>query len=232
MNTLLNNLIDAIEVSTSEHAVGTALRRFSDECGAERFAYLSLRTTDVRVLTNYCQEWKTHYFENKYMRIDPVILNARRAMRAFTWSCDHPVSLTAQERRFLGEAAEFGIRSGVSVPVHLAFGRVSILTLASSQRRFELNLAQSFSKAQVALVYIHMRLNSHLESQESIGLTTRQAMCLEWASLGKTVAETARILGISDRSVTFHLNEARTKLNANNIAHAVRVAMDLHLIPK
>ena len=234
MDSLFNNLIDALEVSTGERAVESALRHFSNECGAEQFAYLSLRSTDARALTNYSQAWKTHYFENRYMRIDPVVCNAKRAMRTFTWSCDQAARLTTQEKRFFGEAAEFGIRSGVSVPAQLAFGRLGILTLASSQRRFELNLAQCSSKAEVALVYIHMRLNPLLESQaatKTIGLTTRQAMCLEWASLGKTVAETARILGISDRSVTFYLKEARTKLNANNIAHAVRIALELHLIP-
>lgn len=234
LDTLFNSLIDALEVSNGERAVESALRHFANECGAERFAYLSLRSTDARALSNYGQEWKRHYFENKYMRIDPVVCNARRAMRTFTWSGDQAIRSTPQEKRFFGEAAEFGIRSGVSVAVQLAFGKLGILTLASSQRRCEVDLAQYSSRAEVALVYIHMRLNRLLASQEAtktVELTTRQAMCLEWASLGKTVAETAKILGISDRSVTFYLTEARTKLNANNIAHAVRVAMELHLIP-
>ena len=234
MDELFNNLIDALEVATRERAVESALRHFANECGAERFAYLCLRSTDARALSNYSLEWKTHYFEKRYMRIDPVVSNAKRVMRAFTWSSDPAVRLTPQEKRFFGEAAEFGIRSGVSVPVQLGFGKLGMLTLASSQRRCEINFAQYSSRAEVALVYIHMRLNPLLEGREAtnaIGLTPRQAMCLEWASLGKTVAETAEILGISGRSVTFYLNEARTRLNANNIAHAVRVAMELNLIP-
>lgn len=233
MDALFDNLIDTLEVSTGERAVESALRHFASECGAERYAYLSLRSTDARALSNYSHEWKTHYFEKKYMRIDPVVSSARRVMRTFMWSCDQSSRLNPQEKRFFGEAAEFGIRSGVSVPVQLGFGKLGILTLASSQRRCELDLATYSPKAEVALVYIHMRLNPLLERLAvtmPIRLTPRQAMCLEWASLGKTVAETARILGISDRSVTFYLKETRTKLNANNIAHAVRIAMELHLI--
>lgn len=233
MDALFSNLIDALEVSTDERAVESALRRFANECGAERFAYLSLRSTDGHALSNYSQEWKQHYFENKYMRIDPVVSTAKRVLRTFSWSGDQADHATAEEKRFFGEAGEFGIRSGVSVPVQVGFGKLGILTLASSQRRCDFNLAQYSSRAEVALVYIHLRLNASLKRPtvaKTIGLTPRQAMCLKWASLGKTVAETARILGISDRSVTFYLKEARNKLNANNIAHAVCVAMELNLI--
>lgn len=235
LDAIFSNFIDALEVSTDKRAVESALRRFANECGAERFAYLSLRSTDGHALSNYSLEWRKLYFEKSYMRIDPVVSTAKRVMRTFSWSGDQPVHATPEIKRFLGEAAEFGIRSGVSVPVQLGFGTLGILTLASSQRRCELDLAGYASRAEVALVYIHMRLNPLLERltvTKTIGLTPRQATCLKWASLGKTVAETARILGISDRSVTFYLNEARAKLNANNIAHAIRVAMELHLIPK
>jgi DNA-binding CsgD family transcriptional regulator len=43
-------------------------------------------------------------------------------------------------------------------------------------------------------------------------LSARQAACLRWAALGKTSWETARILGVSESTVNFHLRNACAKL--------------------
>ncbi len=44
-------------------------------------------------------------------------------------------------------------------------------------------------------------------------LSGRELQCLEWVSLGKTSWETASILGLSERTVNFHLRNACRKLN-------------------
>ncbi|MCW0211201.1 MAG: helix-turn-helix domain-containing protein [Achromobacter sp.] len=43
-------------------------------------------------------------------------------------------------------------------------------------------------------------------------LSARQAACLRWAALGKTSWETARILGVSESTVNFHLRNACARL--------------------
>ena len=48
---------------------------------------------------------------------------------------------------------------------------------------------------------------------------------LRWAARGKTAWETGRILGLSERNVRWHLEEAQRKLMTNNKTATVAVAL-------
>ena len=61
-------------------------------------------------------------------------------------------------------------------------------------------------------------------------LTRRERQCLGWCAEGKSYWETAVILGISERTVSFHMKAARGKLNAASNAHAVAIAMRAGLL--
>lgn len=56
-------------------------------------------------------------------------------------------------------------------------------------------------------------------------LGSRELECLVWLSLGKTAWETAAILGLSQRTVEYHLNKAVAKLGAANKVHAAVIAI-------
>ncbi len=60
----------------------------------------------------------------------------------------------------------------------------------------------------------------------SLGLTPREAEVLFWISEGKTNAEIAIILGSSRRTVEKHAEHVLEKLNVENRAGAVRVALE------
>jgi DNA-binding response OmpR family regulator len=47
-----------------------------------------------------------------------------------------------------------------------------------------------------------------------VGLTDREAETLTWAARGKTSYEIAQILGLTKRTVDFHIDNARVKLSA------------------
>jgi DNA-binding CsgD family transcriptional regulator len=53
---------------------------------------------------------------------------------------------------------------------------------------------------------------------------------LTWAAAGKTMVGIADILSISQRTVFFHLSNARRKLGAANSRHAICKALALGLI--
>jgi len=56
-------------------------------------------------------------------------------------------------------------------------------------------------------------------------LSRREVECLRWTALGKTSSEIAQILGISARTVVYHLRNAGGRLNAVNRTHAVARAI-------
>ena len=56
-------------------------------------------------------------------------------------------------------------------------------------------------------------------------LSDRQAACLRWSAAGKTSWETARILGVSESTVNFHLRNACAKLGVRGRRAAVAAAL-------
>jgi DNA-binding CsgD family transcriptional regulator len=66
-------------------------------------------------------------------------------------------------------------------------------------------------------------------------LSERELECLEWVSLGKTSWETGLILGVSERTINFHLLNAARKLNVYGRQAAVAIALRqnlLHVSPR
>ena len=61
-------------------------------------------------------------------------------------------------------------------------------------------------------------------------LTGREVQCLEWVSKGKTSWETGLILGLTERTVNFHLRNACAKLKVYGRHAGVAQALRLGLL--
>lgn len=80
--------------------------------------------------------------------------------------------------------------------------------------------------------YFHgqmLRING-VEAENEILLSARELDCLSWTAAGKTAWEASMILGISERTVRFHLNVAREKLQCTTTTQAVAKAITNKLI--
>ena len=83
--------------------------------------------------------------------------------------------------------------------------------------------------------YFHghvLRMNGY-DTDQDILVSARELDCLKWTAAGKTALEASIILGISERTVRFHLNAAREKLDCvtttQAVAKAHRKSIDRHL---
>jgi len=63
-----------------------------------------------------------------------------------------------------------------------------------------------------------------------VNLTPRELEALLWAARGKSVGETAQLLGLSERTVKFFIQRACAKLNAQNKTNAVAEVLTQGLI--
>lgn len=80
--------------------------------------------------------------------------------------------------------------------------------------------------------YLHshvLRINGH-EVAASMLVSARELDCLKWAAAGKTAWEASVILGISERTVRFHLNAVREKLGCATTTQAVAKAISHRLL--
>lgn len=131
------------------------------------------------------------------------------------------------------DAEQFGILSGFTIPVPTSFGQLTLLTLTNDSRDAPPAAVQNTTQAIAAAAFVHasiLRLSSNLRCGSDIHLSGRQKACLAWASFGKTYSETAQLLGIAEGTVRFYIIQAKEKLGAKNVAHAVRLAVQRELI--
>jgi len=77
----------------------------------------------------------------------------------------------------------------------------------------------------VAHYYHTSLLAQHGNVVEDLNLSPHEIECLKWAAAGKTAWETSKILDISERTVKFHLNAARAKMNCVTTTQAVAKAV-------
>lgn len=61
-------------------------------------------------------------------------------------------------------------------------------------------------------------------------LSRKQCEILQWIQVGKTNWEISKILGITEDTVKYHINQAMTKLNAKTRAQAIGRALEIGLI--
>jgi DNA-binding CsgD family transcriptional regulator len=140
----------------------------------------------------------------------PVVEDAKK-IEANEYSPEH-IKLVLNQRR--GETAFFGIISGLEANQRM--GRHDAM----------------LRECRILANYFHghvLRMNGYDSDQELL-ISARELDCLKWTAAGKTASEASTILGISERTVRFHLNAAREKLDCVTTTQAVAKAIANQLI--
>jgi DNA-binding CsgD family transcriptional regulator len=125
-----------------------------------------------------------------------------------------PFMLVLPLRERCGEAAVFGITANMK---------------PSASKDQEQSLTHEL---RILANYFHghvLRINGY-DSERELLISARELDCLKWTAAGKTAWEASVILGISERTVRFHLNMAREKLNCTTTTQAVAKAVANQLI--
>src|SRR5450432_3312561 len=181
--------------------------------------------------TNYPQHWQNHYLGHNYLTIDPVIASALRSAMPIIWTDE----LFKGQRAFWEEARAHGVRHGWTLAMHGRLGETGLISLSRSA----VALTDSeLADAEAKLVWLSHTANGVIASlvakqyppQILHDLTAREREVLHWTAAGKTSYEIGVILGISTRTVNFHITATLHKLDAINKTQAVVKAVLLDLL--
>ncbi|WAP66708.1 autoinducer binding domain-containing protein [Jiella pelagia] len=227
-------MIDTLSLPLEERAARRALRDFSADAGFDYYAYLHLRGPESFTVSNYPREWQDIYVRNNYLRVDPVVTNAKHGPSIFSWSAaDAKRSGRRDVTQFYSDASRFGILSGLSVSVPVGFKDRMVFTLASDNPRVRIDSEPDPVTAAVAVAFVHSRLGaaSHDATMAAdIHLSPREAECLRWFADGMSMPDIAETIGIGYRSVRSYLDAATRKLGASNSRQATSIAIRLGMI--
>lgn len=166
--------------------------------------------------------WHQRYSSGRYFDRDPVGQYALLRNRPFLW---REVPKTLYRGRgsalVMGEAQEFGLVDGFCVPLIAPSGRRAVVAL-SARHRVDLSTQDCVALHMLALTaYARLVALKDRPEPDLVLLSTREREVMTWTAAGKSAWEISRILGISERTVKFHLESVRRRLDAANTVHAV-----------
>jgi len=177
------------------------------------------------------REWFTRYKSQGHFLHDPCAARSRMTAKPFLWHQLPADRLTVRARLVMSEAAEFGMKDGLCVPVHMPLAGPAVVTAASD--RIEIPPG-ALPLIETLCVHAFRRLSGFhaaCASEEiKAPLTPRERELLQWSAQGKSTDDISCILGVSTNTVESHHRNIRDKLDAINVAHAIVKALRRHEI--
>lgn len=233
MDQWFERLTEQVALARDEAAIKATLEKLSQEAGFGAYAYLTLHAEAQSAISNYDIEWQQRYLERAYAFIDPVVRQARDQLEAFAWSNQESLRMSKERKAFHGEAGEFGIRSGVTIPIKAGFGRLAMLTLASEETDFAPGQKLNPVLAASAVAQLHARLQSlgaKPTHRTPVRLKADELTCLRWSAEGKSMRAIAIIENTTYANVAFFLRNAKSALGATSLPQATALAKEFGLI--
>lgn len=235
---LYHEIVEDLEGVVGKTSVDpTILRKMADKYGLSNVAYLAVNVptlTDRRPygVHTYGTDWEERYVAQNYVQIDPVVRQGLMGLLPLDWQAVRDTN--DKVRRFFGEAREHRVgQQGLSFPIRGVHGETALFSINAnvSDVQWREMKRRSVSDFQILAYHFHtLVLEREGVLYAEVKLTPRETECLKWASGGKTAWETSRILGISEKTVDFFVEQARVKLQAINKVQAVAKAIRLSLI--
>jgi LuxR family quorum sensing-dependent transcriptional regulator len=239
INALINTLQPCAQIMTQAHS---ALLEVSGMLGFNTFTYMGGRLlaghkiTGWKVdsaplsLTNVQPEFKHVYSTERLDADDPVLKYCFHTLYPKEWSRILSLqTFSRREQKFIGLSADFSMHDGLAFPVHGPGNDYGILSFSSHQH---VSVPDITLVAMVNLfaqkLHACIRENfDHYLQKSTAKLAAREIDILYWCGEGKTAWEIGQILGISERTVETHIQNAKKKLDAVNTVQAIAKAMTI-----
>lgn len=170
----------------------------------------------VSAHTSYPDGWMAHYQARNYFAIDPVLKPENFMQGHLLWND----TLFCDAQELWDGARDFGLRHGITqclmLPNHamgfLSVSRTSQSAIQMSGEEIELRLQVLVQMSLTSL----LGLEHEMVMAPEMKFSKREREILKWTAEGKTSAEIAMILSISENTVNFHQKNMQKKFNAPN----------------
>lgn len=211
-----------------------------EQLGFDGFMYVMVPREDAMAaapraffMGTYDPDYLRLYEAQQWFRADPAAQRMLHTDLPHVWrSADFD---TPQARPVLAAARRYGVGAGAIFPVvssSLSMAGLGIAKDADPDAEY-LSTQLILPYGQLLSIYLHAAVHRLLQLQPAPALKSisqRERECLQMAAQGMRDADIAAVLRITVRTVISHLNNARTKLQADNRAQMVARAMALKLI--
>lgn len=221
--------VSEIAQLTTQFDVIRFMRRVTEAYGFRAFMVMNLPPVTSRelsqnsIITSWSAELMALFDGQGMMQTSPMLKWLRGSTLPYSIDLGHsayeylgPVVLEAFRKSGLGR--------GLAFPVHDANGvRGAVLFTGDADAAAE----QQVMELCYISIHVYDRLAKirNLDVKSGGSLSDREIDCLNWTAAGKTSAEIAEILGLSEHTVNHYLNRAARKLDTVNRTQAVAKAL-------
>lgn len=177
--------------------------------------------------------WVEHLMANNFSDLGSLYRSANQSGLVQCWRANQSNATPSSKKNNLyQEIANFDITQGFDLFVHDAdSGALLSFYFASASIDIEQAILQSVFK--LLSIYAHERIKQLSQHQQlerkviakNIKLTARELDCLRYIKNGYTYDDISKHLRISVRTVTFHLQNAKEKLQAQTLPHAIAIVI-------
>ncbi|SFE78445.1 helix-turn-helix transcriptional regulator [Roseivivax sediminis] len=185
---------------------------------------------DFLMLTNHDQSYTDVFVGKRLYHHAPMVRWALENDGACSWRVLRQMvdsgTLTADEKRVLDFNLAQGVKAGYSISFRSVSSRAKgaiALTAKPEMSQAEVDTLWAESGEDIVLMnnLVHLKILTLPYTPPNQALTKRQREALEWVGDGKTMADIAQIMGLTQATVEKHLRLAREALNVDTTAQAV-----------
>ncbi len=182
------------------------------------------------ILNNRPRDYIEHYKAKNYLMHDPVVTELRTTVRPYTWSdIRKRRKLTRSESRIMDEGLDFGVDDGIVIPIVTLSGALSVFSPCGAKPDLS---ERARAVLDIIGVYAMQMIDQATalpgrDRAPAVRLTAREREVMRWVAVGKSDEEIAGILSLRKPTVTWHVENAKRKLDALRRPHAVAQAIRL-----
>lgn len=195
------------------------------------------RDSLIFAFTTLPAEWTSLYDKAHFIEIDPRIHFAEDSSALVRWSAVELRGKSKGVDQFLAQAARYGICSGASFRWHDQEGNGVLVAYNSDRTRFPDDELRAIGDSLYAFghafheIFMRAVIERDMPSRlRGVALTRREIEAMEYAARGLTLQDIGPKMGISPRTVRFHIDAATTKLGALKREEAIALAVKGGLI--
>ena len=181
---------------------------------------------------SYSNDWLYKYGRNGYATVDPVLQGAINTFETQVWEQAYETAASEKQLEFVEEARSYGLTHGITTGMleqHRGFA--SFFSFAGGDTE---NTIRYKNLLEYLLPTLHRVVIANANTPQTTrvkGLSRREMMVLEWMKQGKTNWEISRIIGVTERTVRFHVESIFMKLDVGSRTQAVAFAIEHGLLP-
>jgi DNA-binding CsgD family transcriptional regulator len=170
------------------------------------------------VIGNFSLDWVETYTYQNYTKLDATVFLCNNRDAPFDWSLARALYNEKKHKDFWYLAKEHDLYHGMSVPIDRNHQYVCGMGYALDEKEEKAWLNKYEKEIAVLTQLFNSRYNQFCRMPEQIirknRLSKREIECAHWICNGNTLQQIADKMKITERTVRFHLNQLKNKLNA------------------